>query len=48
VPEDLQSVELQQLLSSVTAEEFVAQVTGLEVAHPLYSDVVAVVRAHQA
>jgi mannitol-1-phosphate 5-dehydrogenase len=48
VPEDPQSVELQQLLSSVTAEEFVAQVTGLEVAHPLYSDVVAVVRAHQA
>jgi len=48
VPEDPQSVELQHLLSSVTAEEFVAQVTGLEVAHPLYSDVVAVVRAHQA
>jgi mannitol-1-phosphate 5-dehydrogenase len=48
VAEDPQSVELQQLLSSVTAEEFVTQVTGLDVAHPLYSDVVAVVQAHQA
>ena len=48
VPEDPQSVELRQLLSSVTAEEFVAQVTGLGVDHPLYSDVVTVVRAHQA
>jgi mannitol-1-phosphate 5-dehydrogenase len=47
VPEDPQSVELQQLLGSVTAEEFVTQVTGLEVSHPLYSDVVEVVSAHQ-
>jgi mannitol-1-phosphate 5-dehydrogenase len=47
VPEDPQSVELQQLLESVTAEEFVTQVTGLEVSHPLYSDVVEVVSAHQ-
>ena len=47
VPEDPQSVELQQLLASVTAEEFVAQVTGLDVSHPLYSDVVEVVSAHQ-
>ena len=47
VPEDPQSVELQQLLASVTAEEFVTQVTGLEVSHPLYSDVVEVVSAHQ-
>jgi mannitol-1-phosphate 5-dehydrogenase len=47
VPEDPQSVELQQLLESDTAEEFVTQVTGLEVSHPLYSDVVEVVSAHQ-
>jgi len=47
VPEDPQSVELQQLLTSVTAEEFVTQVSGLEVGHPLYSDVVEVVSAHQ-
>ena len=47
VPEDPQSVELQQLLGSVSPEEFVAQVTGLDVSHPLYSDVVEVVGAHQ-
>ena len=47
VAEDPQSVELQQLLGSVSPEEFVTQVTGLEVSHPLYSDVVEVVSAHQ-
>jgi len=48
VPEDPQSVEMKQLLSSLTAEEFVTQVTGLDAAHPLYIDVVTVVQAHQA
>lgn len=48
VAEDPQSVELQQLLATATAEEFVSQVSGLESDHPLYGDVVAVVRAHQS
>jgi mannitol-1-phosphate 5-dehydrogenase len=48
VPEDPQSVELQQLLTSLPAESFVAQVSGLEEGHPLFADVVAVVRARQS
>ncbi|GAB3607134.1 mannitol-1-phosphate 5-dehydrogenase [Conyzicola nivalis] len=47
VAEDPQSVELQQLLSDSTADEFVTSVTGLDAAHPLYPAVVEVVRAHQ-
>ena len=47
VPEDPQSVELQQLLVDSTADEFVTSVTGLDAAHPLYPAVVEVVRAHQ-
>lgn len=43
VPEDEQSVELKQLLSSLTAEEFVAQVCGVEPGHPLHQSLVATV-----
>ena len=48
VPEDPQSVELQQLLTTLPAESFVAQVSGLEETHPLFADVVEVVRSHQS
>ncbi|QHC56269.1 mannitol-1-phosphate 5-dehydrogenase [Rathayibacter tanaceti] len=44
VPEDPQSVELRQKLASLTPEEFVAEVTGLTAEHPLFPQVVAVVR----
>ena len=47
VPEDPQSVELRELLTTLTAEDFVAQVTGLDDTHPLFADVVAVVRSPQ-
>jgi mannitol-1-phosphate 5-dehydrogenase len=43
VPDDPQSVELATLLSSLSAEDFVHQVTGLDTAHPLYPAVLAVV-----
>jgi mannitol-1-phosphate 5-dehydrogenase len=43
VPDDAQSVEMQGLLASLSPEEFVAQVTELEPAHPLYSAVVSAV-----
>jgi mannitol-1-phosphate 5-dehydrogenase len=45
VPDDEQSVELKQLLASLTAEEFVAQVCGIEPGHPLYEPLVATVAA---
>lgn len=44
VPEDPQSVELREKLASLSPEEFVAEVTGLTSDHPLFSQVVAVVR----
>jgi mannitol-1-phosphate 5-dehydrogenase len=45
VPEDEQSVELQQRLRDETPEEFVASVCGLEPEHPLFADIVEVVAA---
>jgi mannitol-1-phosphate 5-dehydrogenase len=42
VPDDPESVELQQLLRTLTAEEAAERVCGLEPADPLYADVVAV------
>ena len=42
VPDDPESVELQQLLRTLTAEEAAGRICGLEPAHPLYGDVVAV------
>ncbi len=47
VPDDEQSVELQRMLRSETAEVFTVQVCGLDPAHPLFADVVQVVRAAQ-
>lgn len=44
VPEDPQSVELKQKLAALSPEEFVANVTGLSAEHPLFPQVVAVVR----
>jgi mannitol-1-phosphate 5-dehydrogenase len=48
VPEDPQSVEMKELLSGSSAEEFVSQVMGLEETHPLYTAAVDVVRPHAA
>jgi mannitol-1-phosphate 5-dehydrogenase len=42
VPDDPESVELQQLLRTLTAEEATERICGLEPADPLYGDVVAV------
>jgi mannitol-1-phosphate 5-dehydrogenase len=42
VPDDPESVELQRLLGALTAEEATQRICGLEPAHPLYGDVVAV------
>ncbi|HET7516215.1 MAG TPA: mannitol-1-phosphate 5-dehydrogenase [Actinomycetes bacterium] len=42
VPDDPESVELQQLLRTLTAEEAAERVTGLTPPDPLYADVVAV------
>jgi mannitol-1-phosphate 5-dehydrogenase len=47
-PDDPEAVELQQLLGALGAEELVEKVTGLDPAHPLYADVLAVVEARQA
>ncbi|AND15760.1 mannitol-1-phosphate 5-dehydrogenase [Rathayibacter tritici] len=44
VPEDPQSVELHEKLAALSPEEFVADVTGLAAEHPLFEQVVAVVR----
>jgi mannitol-1-phosphate 5-dehydrogenase len=43
VPEDPESVELQQLLRTLTAAEATERITGLQPADPLYADVLAVV-----
>jgi mannitol-1-phosphate 5-dehydrogenase len=45
VPEDPQSVELREKLASLSPEEFVADVTGLAPEHPLFPQLVEVVRA---
>jgi mannitol-1-phosphate 5-dehydrogenase len=42
VPDDPQSVELQQLLRTLPAAEATERITGLTPADPLYDDVVAV------
>ncbi len=42
VPEDPESVELQQLLRTLTAEEGTERICGLKPSDPLYDDVVAV------
>jgi mannitol-1-phosphate 5-dehydrogenase len=42
VPDDPESVELQHLLRTLTAEEATERITGLKPADPLYADVVAV------
>jgi mannitol-1-phosphate 5-dehydrogenase len=42
VPDDPESVELQQLLRTLTADEATERITGLTPADPLYADVVAV------
>lgn len=45
--DDPEAVELQQLLGSSSAAEVTQKVTGLGPDHPLYADVLAVVRARQ-
>lgn len=45
VPEDEQSQEMAELLGELSAEEFTAQVTGLEARHPLFDHVRAEVAA---
>ena len=47
VPDDPQSVELDGLLRSLSANDFVTQVTGLEPSHPLYAAVLGVVQKEQ-
>jgi mannitol-1-phosphate 5-dehydrogenase len=47
VPDDPQSVELDGLLRSLSANDFVGQVMGLEASHPLYSAVVGAVQKEQ-
>ncbi|MCI2266281.1 mannitol-1-phosphate 5-dehydrogenase [Sediminivirga luteola] len=42
-PEDEQAAELESLLARLSPDEFVAQVTGLDAAHPLYPRLVEVV-----
>ena len=42
VPDDPESVELQQLLRTLTAEEAAERITALKPSDPLYADVVAV------
>ncbi|QHC67502.1 mannitol-1-phosphate 5-dehydrogenase [Rathayibacter sp. VKM Ac-2759] len=44
VPEDPQSVELKEKLATLSPEDFVTEVTGLASDHPLYPQVLAVVR----
>ena len=41
VPDDPQSVELRELLGSLSPHSFVSQVTGLEPSHPLFAAIVA-------
>ena len=45
VPADPESVELQELLRTLTPAEAVGRVTGLEPSHPLYESVLAVFAA---
>ena len=47
-PDDPEAVELQALLATASAAEVVGTVTGLPADHPLYADVLAVVKARQA
>jgi mannitol-1-phosphate 5-dehydrogenase len=42
VPDDPESVELQQLLATLTAAEATERICGLKPADPLYEDVLAV------
>ena len=42
VPEDPESVELQQLLKTLPAPAATERITGLQPADPLYADVLAV------
>ncbi|PXA68633.1 mannitol-1-phosphate 5-dehydrogenase [Cryobacterium arcticum] len=44
VADDEQSVELQRMLGADSAETIVAEVCGLDATHPLYADVLEVVR----
>ncbi|NEM90574.1 mannitol-1-phosphate 5-dehydrogenase [Galbitalea soli] len=48
VPDDPQSVELQELLSRAGAAAFVREVTGVPDGHPLFERLVAVVAAEQS
>ncbi len=48
VPDDPQSVEMLELLGSMSAHGFVLQVTGLEPSHPLFPAVFAAVQKAQA
>lgn len=47
VPDDEESVRMQQLLRDLDAEAFTAQATGLDPQHPLFDAVRTVVRARQ-
>jgi mannitol-1-phosphate 5-dehydrogenase len=47
VPDDTQSVELQQLLREATAEEIVTEITGVAEGEPLFAPLVATVLAAQ-
>ena len=48
VADDEQSVEMRQLLESLTAEQFVERVTGLQAGHPLFAELVSTVGARAA
>lgn len=45
---DPEAATMQELLATLSPEEFVAKVTGLDATHPLYADIVAVVEARKA
>ena len=45
---DAQAVEMREKLASMTADEFTAEVTGLEAEHPLYASVRDIVARHSA
>ncbi|GEB44355.1 mannitol-1-phosphate 5-dehydrogenase [Microbacterium testaceum] len=46
--EDAQAVDLQRMLRELDAETFTAEVTGLDVEHPLYARIVEIVSARKA
>ncbi|NEN05373.1 mannitol-1-phosphate 5-dehydrogenase [Diaminobutyricibacter tongyongensis] len=48
VPDDSQSVELQAMLQERSADELVADITGIESAHPLFTPLVETFRSVQA